>query len=127
VLRETRGLLSGSPGSRLKASCPDNFGYAGQAIVLNLMLPNSYNPPSQPPKPTEVPLVASAILLDFSSPEWLKLVFPGWESIAMPEVTVNEDRELLFYQHEVGTAWKSFDMLSEPEAAFVKFASNQPL
>jgi hypothetical protein len=91
------------------------------------MLPNSHDPPSKPPKPTEVPLVTSAILLDFSSPEWLKLVFPGWESIAMPEVTVNEDRELLLYQYEVGSAWESFDVLSEPEAAFVKFASNEPL
>jgi hypothetical protein len=61
------------------------------------MLPNPYDPPSKPSKPTEVTLVTSTIFLDLSSPERLKLVFPGWQSVAMPEVTVNKDRDSLLY------------------------------
>jgi hypothetical protein len=91
------------------------------------VLPEPYDPPSEPSKFTEIPLVATPIVPKFIFPERLKLVFPRGQSISMPKIAVNKNREFLRYKYKIGTARKSFNMFSKSITASVQFATNEAL
>ena len=90
------------------------------------MLPQSDDLPTAPSQSPKVAQVSLSISANLRPPERLEPLFPFWQTIAVPEVAVYKDRDFLPRQNDVGTAWKTLEMLSETNPSAMKFRSNEP-
>src|SRR5438309_845059 len=70
------------------------------------MLPKPDNGPTLLAQQPAVSRIPSAVALDFGFPFLGKLVSPFGKPPAVPEVTINEDRDLHEAEYEIRTAWK---------------------
>jgi hypothetical protein len=81
--------------------------------VRQLVLPDSNDLPALRPEPPKIALVAATIRPKFVSPELRELVFPTWESPAVPEITIDEDGNALAAEYHIGTAWERANVTLE--------------
>lgn len=95
-------------------------------ISLDLMFPQSDNPPSLPSEVAEIAGVTLSVGLNLRLPGYSKLVAPLWEAIAVPEVTIDEDREALPAEYDVRASADPFIMLPKAQSAPMQFAPHEP-
>lgn len=68
---------------------------------FDFMFPDAHDLPPPAPELSEVPLISLPRCGDLVPPFWRQFVLPEWKSPSVPEVTVDEDRELDPAKHDV--------------------------
>jgi hypothetical protein len=94
-------------------------------IGEDLMLPNSDHLPSHPSQSLKILSITFSIGAYLLPPEYIQLVFPGWQSIAMPKITIDKNGYLLVRENRIGTARQSLHVFSESIAPFMQFRSDR--
>ena len=84
-------------------------------ISLDLMLPQPYDRPPGAPESTKVPCVSLAVQRDLAAPESWKLMLPRGESVAMPEIPINEYGQSKASDREVRATRKRCDVLPKAQ------------
>lgn len=83
-------------------------------VPLQLMLPDTHNPPAERTEFAEVASVTVAVGVEFVAPKGGELVFPCREPPAVPEIAIHKHRDPLTRENDVGPTGKRADMAPEP-------------
>jgi len=100
---------------------------AGIRVSLHLVFPNPYDAPSTSTKQAEVPSVPSTVLLDLLAPERLEGRAPKREAPPVPEIAVDEDRDLHSWENEIRPTGQILRVLAIPEPPTVRDPANGQL
>lgn len=92
-----------------------------------MMLPNPDDLPTQLAKGRPVPNVAADIGGDLRLPSFRKLVPPVGEPVAVPEVTIDKDRDLHLTEDEIWSARKFTNMALPSKPHLLEFLGEQQL
>lgn len=83
------------------------------------MLPNTNYHPAAAAQLLKVSSIPPTIAFYFLLPVCTELVFPFWETPAMPEVAIDKDGNLCAYENEVWASWQSSVVYAKTETAGV--------
>jgi hypothetical protein len=96
-------------------------------ISLDLVLPDSHDPPPGSAERRKVAAVSCTVERDLALPEIRNLLLPSWKTESMPKVTIDEHRHLVLWKDDVGPARETLDVFSEPDSLFLKKRTQSPL
>jgi hypothetical protein len=68
------------------------------------MFPKPNDRPISGTQTPEVPLVSFSVCLQLGFPKVGKLVLPRWQSPSVPKIAVNENRDPLLSENDIGRA-----------------------
>jgi hypothetical protein len=70
------------------------------------MLPQTDHSPASPAKLSKIVAVSLSVPFDFGSPKWLESSGPRRESVSVPKVAVDEDRDFSAGENQIRTTWQ---------------------
>jgi len=73
----------------------------------------------------KIPSIALAIGSDLLLPEFVQLMLPDRKPIAVPEIAVNENRNLFSWENCIRGTWQPLYVFSKAIPAVVQFRSDR--
>lgn len=96
-------------------------------VFLNVVLPEAHHTPTVPSKPCEIITISLSIFLDFGDPKRRKVPLPLGETVAMPEIAVDKNRQCVSRKNNIGSPGQRRDVLSKTPAAPEQLRAHQCL
>lgn len=96
-------------------------------IRSQFMLPQTYDVPATPSQLSEIAHVALSVSPYFCTPERLQFRFPFRQTIAVPEIPIDEYGDAVPGQNQVWTPWQRFQVFAETETPPMKFRPYETL
>ncbi|HUE73607.1 MAG TPA: hypothetical protein VMP01_22205 [Pirellulaceae bacterium] len=72
-------------------------------FASQFMLPHSNHLPSPRSQSAKIPLIAPPVLAQLVAPKFRELVFPSWQTPAVPQIAVDEHGNALVTKDDIWT------------------------